>query len=149
MSDTRQQILDDIKAAMKAGDKERLGTLRLISAEIKQKEVDERIELSNDDMLVLLDKMLKQRRESIAQYKNAGREDLLAVEEKEVAVISEYLPEALSDAEIADMISTAISETKASSIKDMGKVMASLKPKMQGRADMSVVSAQIKKALNA
>lgn len=149
MSDTRQQILDDIKAAMKAGDKERLGTLRLISAEIKQKEVDERIELSNDDMLVLLDKMLKQRRESIAQYKNAGREDLLAVEEKEVAVISEYLPEALSDAEIADMISTAISETQASSIKDMGKVMASLKPKMQGRADMSVVSAQIKKALNA
>lgn len=149
MSDTRQRILDDIKAAMKSGDKERLGTLRLISAEIKQKEVDERIELSNDDMLVLLDKMLKQRRESISQYRSAGRDDLLAVEEKEVAVINDYLPEALSEVEIKEMISTAITETGASSIKDMGKVMASLKTKMQGRADMSVVSAQIKQALNA
>ncbi len=133
---------------MKAGDKERLGTLRLISAEIKQKEVDERTELSDDDMLVLLDKMLKQRRESIAQYRDAGREDLLAVEEKEVEVINDYLPEALTELEINDMIHSAITETQAASIKDMGKVMATLKPQMQGRADMSVVSAQIKKALS-
>lgn len=147
MSETRQRILDDVKTAMKSGEKDRLGTLRLITAAIKQREVDERTEMGEQDVLAILDKMLKQRRESIAQYTKAGRDDLTAVEEKEVTIISDYMPEALSSAEIDQLINSTIAETGASSIKDMGKVMAKLKPLMQGKADMSVVSANVKNVL--
>lgn len=148
MSDTRQRVLDDIKTAMKAGDKPRLATLRLMSAAIKQKEVDERIELDETATIAILDKLLKQRRESISQYSAAGRDDLVAQEESEAALIQTYLPEAMSEAEILALIDGAIAETEATSVKDMGKVMAIVKPKMQGRADMSVVSKSIKDRLN-
>ncbi len=148
MSDTRQRVLDDIKTAMKAGDKPRLATLRLMSAAIKQKEVDERIELDETATIAILDKLLKQRRESISQYSAAGRDDLVAQEESEAALIQTYLPEAMSEAEIMALIDGAIVETEATSVKDMGKVMAIVKPKMQGRADMSVVSKSIKDRLN-
>ena len=148
MSDTRQRVLDDIKTAMKAGDKPRLATLRLMSAAIKQKEVDERIELDETATIAILDKLLKQRRESISQYSAAGRDDLVAQEESEAALIQTYLPDAMSEAEILALIDGAIVETEATSVKDMGKVMAIVKPKMQGRADMSVVSKSIKDRLN-
>lgn len=148
MSDTRQRILDDIKAAMKAGDKPRLATLRLMSAAIKQKEVDERIELDEPATVALLDKLLKQRRESISQYEAAGRDDLVAQEQAEAELIQEYLPEALDEAQINTLIDSAITEAEAESIKDMGKVMAIVKPKMQGRVDMSVVSKSIRERLN-
>jgi uncharacterized protein YqeY len=149
MSDLKSGLMADIKSAMKAGDKTRLGVLRLISAAIKQREVDERIELGDADVVAVLDKMAKQRRESIAQYESASREDLAAVERSELDIIAHYLPAALSDDEIATMISDAITETGASGIRDMGKVMGLLKPKLQGRADMAAVSAQIKDRLNA
>ena len=132
---------------MKAGDKKRLGVIRLILAAIKQREVDERIELDDEQVIVVLDKMLKQRRESIRQYRDAGRDDLAEVEEAEIIVIQEFLPESLTDTEIDSIIEAAISDAGASSIRDMGKVMAILKPKMQGRADMSHVSAKIKQNL--
>ena len=148
MSDTRQRVLDDIKTAMKAGDKTRLATLRLMSAAIKQKEVDERIELDETATIAILDKLLKQRRESISQYSAAGRDDLVAQEESEAALIQTYLPEAMSEAEIMALIDGAIVEAEATSVKDMGKVMAIVKPKMHGRADMSVVSKSIKDRLN-
>ncbi len=148
MSDTRQVIQEDIKKAMKAGDKARLGTLRLISSDIKQREVDERIVLADADVLAILDKMSKQRRESIRQYSDAGRDDLVAVEQAELEIIAEYMPAAMSDAEIDSMVSTAIISTDASSVKDMGKVMAVIKPIAQGRADMSVVSQRIKQRLS-
>jgi len=147
MSDTRQRILDDIKAAMKSGDKERLGTLRLMSAAMKQREVDERIELTDDDTIAILDKMQKQRRESIAQYETAGRDDLKAVEEKELAIIAEYMPSAMDEADIKEHIQQAIDSTGAESIKDMGKVMGVLKPLLQGRADMAAVSSTVKSML--
>jgi len=148
MSDTRQRVLDDIKTAMKAGDKPRLATLRLMSAAIKQKEVDERIELDETATIAILDKLLKQRRESISQYSAAGRDDLVAQEQIEAELIQTYLPEAMSEEEILTLIDGAIAETGASSVKDMGKVMAIVKPKMQGRADMSIVSKSIKDRLN-
>lgn len=144
----KQAIQEDMKAAMKGGQKERLGTIRLIMAAIKQREVDERIELSDDEILKVLDKMLKQRRESIAQYAGAGRTDLADVEKAEVAVIQRYLPEALSPSEVDALIRQAMLETGASCMSDMGKVMSVVKPKLQGRADMAVVSAQIKAILN-
>ncbi len=128
MSETRQRVLDDIKTAMKAGDKPRLGTLRLISAAIKQIEVDQRIELSEQDTIAVLDKMLKQRRESITQYAKAGRDDLQAVEEAEILVIQDYMPAAMDAAEIEALIKQTISDVGATSIKDMGKVMAVIKP---------------------
>lgn len=134
---------------MKGGLKERLGTLRMISAAIKQREVDERIELDDQQVLTVLDKMCKQRRESIAQYDKAGRDDLSQVEKSELATIQEFMPAALSENEISDLISQAIADTGAESVRDMGKVMGQLKPKMQGRADMSVVSAKIRELLNA
>jgi len=134
---------------MKSGDKARLGTIRMILAAIKQIEVDERIELDDNRILAVLDKMLKQRRESIRQYRDANRADLAEIEETEIQIIQDFLPQALSNEEIQQMIEQAIAETGASSIKDMGKVMGILKPKMQGRADMAVVSAQIKTALSA
>ncbi len=148
MSDTRQRVLDDIKTAMKAGDKSRLATLRLMSAAIKQKEVDERIELDETATIAILDKLLKQRRESISQYSAAGRDDLVAQEQIEAELIQTYLPEAMSEEEILTLIDGAIAETGAASVKDMGKVMAIVKPKMQGRADMSIVSKSIKDRLN-
>jgi uncharacterized protein len=149
MSDTRNRLLDDIKSAMKNGDKTRLLTLRGISAAAKQKEVDERVEVDDDAMLVILDKLLKQRRESIAQYQQAGRTDLADVEIAEAAIIQEYLPEALSDDDIASIVDKAIADSGAASIKDMGKVMGVVKPQMQGRADMGKVSGLIKSKLSA
>jgi len=134
---------------MKAGDKPRLATLRLMSAAIKQIEVDERIELDEPGTIAVLDKMLKQRRESIAQYEKANRDDLIAIEQAELEQIQEYMPAALSDDEIASVIEDAISSTGASSIKDMGKVMGKVKPTLQGKADMSAVSQKIKQRLNA
>ena len=141
------RIKDEMKAAMKSGDKFKLGVIRLILAAIKQVEVDERITLDNDRAIQVLDKMLKQRRESIKQYTDAGRTDLADAEEAEVRVIQEFLPAALSDAEIEALVREAIAESGASSIKDMGKVMGLLKPKMQGRADMAIVSQKIKAGL--
>ena len=148
MSETRQRILDDIKTAMKAGDKPRLATLRLMSAAIKQKEVDERIELNEEATLAIIDKLMKQRRESISQYEAAGRDDLVAQEQSEAEIIKTYLPEALSDDEISAIIAEVIETTGAASVKDMGKVMGMVKPKLQGRADMSSVSKTIKDRLN-
>lgn len=148
MSDTRNRLLDDIKAAMKAGDKARLGTLRQISAAAKQKEVDERIEIDDDAMLLILDKQLKQRRESIAQYKEAGRDDLADVEIAEAEIIQEYLPAALSDDEIDGLITKAIADSGAASVKDMGKVMGLVKAQAQGRADMGKISGIIKSKLS-
>lgn len=138
-----------MKTAMKAGDKSRLAVIRLILSAIKQIEVDERKDLSDTDILAVLDKMTKQRRESAAQYEQAGREDLLEQENYEITVLQEFLPEALSEEEIDAMIDEAISSTSASSVKDMGKVMGQLKPKLQGRADMSTVSGKIRARLNA
>jgi hypothetical protein len=143
----KQRLQDDMKAAMKAGDKRRLGVVRLINAAIKQREVDERVELDDTQVLVVLDKMLKQRRDSISQYEQAGREDLAAQERFEVEICQAYMPAALSDDEIAGLIAEAIDSTSASSMQDMGKVMALLKPKLQGRADMAAVSKQIKARL--
>ncbi len=136
-----------MKAAMKGGDKSRLAVIRLILAAIKQVEVDERIVLDDTRTLQVLDKMLKQRRESIRQFADAGRNDLVAIEEAEVLVIQDFMPQALTEAEIDGMVKAAVTESGAESVKDMGKVMALLKGKMQGRADMSVVSAKIKAAL--
>lgn len=138
-----------MKAAMKGGDKPRLGVVRLVLAAIKQIEVDERIELDDGRVLAVLDKMVKQRRESISQYTDAGRTDLAEQEEYEISVLKDFLPEALSDNEIIQMIAKAIEDTGAASIKDMGKVMGILKPQMQGRADMGAVSGKIKAQLNA
>ena len=151
MSDSslKQQLTNDMKAAMKGGDKKRLGVIRLVLAAIKQIEVDERIELDDDRVLAVLDKMVKQRRESISQYKDAGREDLWEQEEYEVSILQDFLPEPLSDDEIDQLITKAIGDTGAASIKDMGKVMGILKPQMQGRADMGAVSGKIKAQLNA
>ncbi len=144
----KQRIQDDMKTSLKAGAKRRLGTVRLILAAIKQREVDERIELDDSQVLAVLDKMVKQRRESIAQYEKAGRDELAEQEAFEVGIIQEYLPDALSDDEIATLIEEAIAGAGAQSIRDMGKVMGQLKPKMQGRADMGAVSSLVKQKLN-
>jgi uncharacterized protein YqeY len=141
------RIKDDMKASMKAGNKVRLGVVRLILAALKQVEVDERIVLDNERVIQILDKMLKQRRESIRQFTEAGRNDLAAIEEAEILVIQDFMPQALSNEEIDSMVREAVVESEAKSVKDMGKVMGLLKVKMQGRADMSVVSAKIKTAL--
>lgn len=148
MSETRQRVLDDIKIAMKARDKPRLATLRLMSAAIKQKEVDERIELDEATTLAIFDKLLKQRRESISQFQTAGRDDLVAQEQAESEIIQTYMPAALGDDEIAAIINAAITESGAESVKDMGKVMGLVKPILQGRADMSSVSKTIRDRLN-
>lgn len=140
----KAQIQSDMKTAMKAGEKVRLGVIRLILAAIKQREVDERIELDDTQVLVVLDKMLKQRRDSIEQYGAAGRQDLVDVERFEVEVIQGYLPTALTETELAALVETAVSQTGAAAISDMGKVMALLKPQVQGRADMGAVSALVK-----
>ncbi len=143
----KQRIQDDVKAAMKAKDKSRLATLRLITAEIKQREVDSRAELDESQVLTILDKMIKQRRDSATQYENAGRAELAEQENSEIAIIETYLPAALSEDEIAGMIAEALQTTGASGMQDMGKVMGLLKPKMQGRADIGKVSALVKQKL--
>ena len=143
----KDRIQQDVKDAMRAREKQRLATIRLITAAIKQREVDERIELDDEQVLLVLDKMCKQRRESISQFEKAGRDDLIAVEVREMEIIQGYLPKQLGDDEIAALIDAAMSDTGATSIKDMGKVMGQLKPKLQGRADMSAVSAMIKARL--
>lgn len=143
----KDQIKDDMKAAMKAGEKDKLGVIRMVSAAIKQIEVDERKELNDAEVLAVLDKMAKQRRESIKQFREGGREDLAAVEEAEIIVLQTWLPEQLSDAEIDSLVAEAISATGAEGMKDMGKVMGMLKPKLQGRADMGAVSGKIKAQL--
>jgi len=138
-----------MKSSMKSGNKERLGVIRLMLAAIKQIEVDERIELDNDRITTVLDKMAKQRRESISQFDSAGRDDLTAIEQAELKIILEYLPEALSDAEINDLVEQSINATGAVTIRDMGKLMGILKPQLQGRADMGKVSQLIKARLSA
>lgn len=138
-----------MKSSMKGGNKERLGVIRLMLAAIKQIEVDERIELDNDRIITVLDKMAKQRRESITQFDKAGRDDLTAIEQAELEIIQEYLPEALSEAEINDLVEQSIAATGAATIQDMGKLMGMLKPQLQGRADMGKVSQLIKSRLSA
>lgn len=142
------KIQEDMKTAMRNQDKERLATIRLILAAFKQREVDERIELTDEHVLAILDKMVKQRRESIAQFEAGGRPELAEKEAAEISVIQAYLPAQLSDTEISDLISAAIKEAGAASAKDMGKVMAILKPKVQGRADVGAVSAKVKEKLS-
>ena len=136
-----------MKSSMKGGNKARLLVIRTMLAAIKQIEVDERIELDNDRIIAVLDKMAKQRRESIEQFSRASRDDLIAIEEAELLIIKEYLPEALSEAEIDALVEQSIDSTGASSIKDMGKVMGMLRPQLQGRADMGKVSQRIKSRL--
>ncbi len=147
MSELKARIGDAVKDAMRAGDKPRLATLRMISAAIKQKEVDERRTLDDGDVLAILDKMVKQRRESVAQYDQANRQDLADAERAEIDMIGEFLPQPLSDSEIDAMVTAAIAESGAESIRDMGKAMALLKPRVQGRADMGAVSARVKQHL--
>ncbi len=140
----KERIFSDMKSAMREKDKDRLQTIRLVLAAIKQQEVDTREETDDASVSVILDKLVKQRRDSIKQFDDAGRTDLSDIERSEVVVIQEYLPQQLSDAEINDLITAALEETGASSMKDMGKVMAFLKPKAQGRVDMGKVSGLIK-----
>ena len=143
----KERITEDMKTAMRAAQKERLGTVRMILAGIKQREVDERVSLDDAQVLAVIDKMVKQRKESIAQFEIGGRADLVAKEKAEIALLQEYLPTQLSPAEIETLISAAIAKTGAASIKDMGKVMGALKSELAGRADMGAVSARIKQKL--
>jgi len=142
------RIQEDVKNAMRAREKEHLAALRLITAAIKQKEVDERIELSDEQVLAVLDKMVKQRRESLDQYEKAGREDLAVKERFELDIIQVYLPEPLSEADLAALIKSTITEIGASSIRDMGAVMNAIRGQVQGRADMKAVSQAVKDQLN-
>jgi uncharacterized protein len=144
----KDRITDDMKSALKAGDKERLGTIRLALASIKQREVDERITLDDAQVLAVLDKMIKQRREAIVQFQTGRRADLVAKETAEIAVLQGYLPAQMSEAELDELIAQSIAATGAASVKDMGKVMALVKPKAQGRADLGAVSARIKQKLS-
>jgi uncharacterized protein len=144
----KERIQEDMKGAMRSGDKDRLGTIRLIMAAVKQREVDERITLDDAQVLAVLEKMGKQRRESIAQFQAGGRADLVAKENAELTIINAYMPAPLADDELDALINQAISETGAASIKDMGKVMAIIKAKAQGRADMAAVGARIKARLS-
>ena len=143
----KQQLTEDMKAAMRGGDKHRLAVIRLMLAAIKQREVDERIELDDGQVLVVLEKMLKQRRDSVSQFDAAGRDDLSTIERDEMAVIDTYLPAKMDEAEIDALVDAAISETGARSPRDMGKVVAMVKSKAAGRADMAVVSGKIKARL--
>jgi hypothetical protein len=145
----KKKVTEDMKEAMRTHAKERLATIRLILAAFKQREVDERITLTDEHVLSILDKMLKQRRESVTQYQAGNRPDLVQKEEFEIQVIQEYLPAPLSEAEINKLIDAAIQESNAASMRDMGKVMGILKPKIQGRADLAAVSAKIKERLPA
>ena len=144
----KERITEDMKGAMRAGEKERLGTIRLALAAIKQREVDERITLDDGQVLTVLEKMIKQRKESITQFESGGRADLVAKEQAELAILQVYLPAQMSEAEIDALIAEAVAATGASSIKDMGKVMGIVKAKAQGKADMGAVSARIKQKLS-
>jgi len=143
----KDRIQEDIKTAMKARESQRLGALRLISAAMKQREVDERIELKDEQVIAILDKMLKQRRESLSQYQTAGRQDLSDQEQFEIELIQQYLPAQMSEEEVDQLVQEAISQTGANSIKDMGKVMGFVKPKAQGRTDLGALGAKIKEKL--
>jgi len=143
-----QRVTAEVKVAMKARDKPRLGALRLIMADFKRIEVDERIELDDERVLVILDKMTKQRKDSLKQFEDAGREDLADQEALEIAVIAEFLPDQLSDDEVSGLVKAAIAETGAASMQDMGKVMAIVKPQIQGKADMGAVSGLVKAQLS-
>ncbi|MBM6551499.1 GatB/YqeY domain-containing protein [Marinomonas ostreistagni] len=147
MSEFKKQISDAIKSAMRAKEKERVAITRAINAEIKRVEVDERIEVDDARVLVILDKMVKQRKDSYQQFIDGGRPDLAEVEKREMDVIAEFLPQPLSDEEVADIVKAAIAETGATSMQQMGAVMAIVKPQVQGRGDMSVVSQQVKAQL--
>ncbi len=143
----KERITDDMKAAMRSGEKERLGVIRMITAAIKQREVDERITLDDAQVLSVLEKMIKQRKESLTQFQAGNRPDLVDKETREISLLQGYMPSQLSDAEIDALIGDAIAATGAASIKDMGKVMGIIKGKAQGRADMAVVGAKIKAKL--
>ena len=143
-----QRVTAEVKLAMKARDKPRLGALRLIMADFKRIEVDERIELDDERVLVILDKMTKQRKDSFTQFEDAGREDLANQEALEIAVIAEFLPDQLSDDEVSGLVKAAIAETGAASMQDMGRVMAIVKPQVQGKADMGAVSGRVKAQLS-
>ena len=143
-----QRVTAEVKLAMKARDKPRLGALRLIMADFKRIEVDERIELDDERVLVILDKMTKQRKDSFKQFEDAGREDLANQEALEIAVIAEFLPDQLSDDEVSGLVKAAIAETGAASMQDMGRVMAIVKPQVQGKADMGAVSGLVKAQLS-
>jgi hypothetical protein len=145
----KERITEDMKAAMRASDKERLSTIRMVQAAIKQREVDERIVLDDAQVIAVLEKMVKQRRESIVAFEQGGRADLADKEKAEIALLQVYLPAQLSEAEVDALIREAIATTGASSVKDMGKVMGAVKAKAAGRADMGAVSARIKAALSA
>jgi uncharacterized protein YqeY len=144
----KERITEDMKSAMRAGEKDRLGVVRMILAGIKQREVDERIVLDDSQVLSVIEKMVKQRKESIAQFESGGRADLVAKEAAELSVVQGYLPAQMSEAELDTLIAEAISSTGAASIKDMGKVMGIVKAKAQGRADMGAVGARIKAKLS-
>jgi len=143
-----QRVTAEVKLAMKARDKPRLGALRLIMADFKRIEVDERVELDDERVLVILDKMTKQRKDSLTQFEDAGREDLANQEALEIAVIAEFLPDQLSDDEVSGLVKAAIAETGAASMQDMGRVMAIVKPQVQGKADMGAVSGRVKAQLS-
>jgi hypothetical protein len=142
------QITEDMKTAMRAKETARLGAIRLLLAAMKQKEIDERVELVDADVLAIIDKMLKQRRDSITQYEAAGRQELADVEKFEISVLQTYMPQQMSEAEVATAIEQAVAASGAASVQDMGKVMAILKPQLAGRADLGKVSGQVKAALS-
>jgi len=148
MATLKERITEDMKAAMRAKDGQRLSAVRLLLAAMKQKEVDERVELADADVLSIIDKMVKQRRESIAQYEKAARADLAAQEQFEIGVLSAYLPQQLTEAEVAEAVAAAVAESGAASVKDMGKAMALLKPRLAGKTDMGKVSALLKSKLS-
>jgi uncharacterized protein YqeY len=148
MAALKDRITEDMKTAMRAGEKERLATIRLILSAVKQREVDERIQLDDSQVLAAIEKMVKQRKEAITQFEAGGRADLVAKETAEIAILQTYLPAQMSDADIDGLIAESIASTGAASIKDMGKVMAAVKAKAQGRADMGAVSARIKQKLS-
>jgi hypothetical protein len=143
----KDQITDDMKAAMRAKDSERLSTIRLLIAEIKRKEVDERVEVDDAQVVAIVEKMIKQRKDSITQFENGGRQDLADKEKSELTVLTTYMPAGLSDEEVAAEVAAAVAASGAAGPQDMGKVMGILKPKLAGRADMTAVSALVKKAL--
>ncbi|HJV79285.1 MULTISPECIES: GatB/YqeY domain-containing protein [Oxalobacteraceae] len=144
----KEQITEDMKAAMRAKDSARLGTIRMLTAAMKQKEVDERIELNDAQVLAIIEKMIKQRKDSITQFEAGGRQDLADAEKAEVAVLSAYMPAAMSEAEIQAEVAAAVAASGAAGPQDMGKVMGVLKPKLAGRADMTTVSGLVKAALS-
>ncbi len=143
----KEQLSDDMKSALRAKDRERLAVLRMLLSAVRQREIDERIELEDAGVLALIDKMVKQRRDAETQYRDAGRDELADAEAAEVVVLETYLPDALSDQELADLVAAAVTQSGAQSMQDMGKVMGILKPQVQGRADMGAVSAAVKSRL--